>query len=141
VVVTEGVVDVLEAVEVHQHDGDLPSAGVALAQRRLGPEREQVAVAEPGERVVECLVLLLRDLAAQPFDQPGVLERGADVVGEGGEDLRVLVVEGAHIAEAVARREGADDGAALEDRNGDHIEDLVVAEVAAFVRDRSWSAR
>ena len=69
VVMAERVVHVLEAVEVHQHHCDAPTAGAALAQRVVGPGDEEITVAEAGQRVVERLVLLLRHLGSEPFDQ------------------------------------------------------------------------
>ena len=78
----------------------------------------------PGERVVQRLVLLLRHLGAQPFDQPRVLDRGADVVRERREHLRVFVVERAHVAEPVVRGQRADDRAALEHGHGDQVDEV-----------------
>ena len=62
---TQRVVDALEVVQVEEEDGDLrPSLLAAQDERVLDAVREQRAVREPGERVVEGLVAeLLLSLA------------------------------------------------------------------------------
>ena len=80
--VAEAVVDVLEVVEVEQeHDG----AAVGPGDRGLHLLREQLAVGEPGERVVVGAVLepgaVLGQLPHRLLE-PVVLERDRGVVGE-----------------------------------------------------------
>ena len=55
--VAERVVDLLEAVEVHQHDGDAAALALGGQQRLLDAVVEEDAVRQLGQRVVERLVL------------------------------------------------------------------------------------
>nr|WP_228430773.1 hypothetical protein [Baekduia soli] len=87
--VPERVVDLLEVVEVEQHHG---RAGVVLAdggaQRVLQPRAQHAAVRQPGERVVQRVVLELQRLARAAVDaQQGQRERGDEQEAElGGQD-------------------------------------------------------
>ena len=57
----EGVVDVLEAVEVEDHDGAAGGPAVAdVVEQRGEPALQEGAVGQPGERVVQRLVAQLR---------------------------------------------------------------------------------
>jgi hypothetical protein len=60
-VVAEGVVHLLEAVEVRQHD----RAPLGRAQRALGAQAERLAVRQCGQRVVQRLALARGGVAAQ----------------------------------------------------------------------------
>jgi hypothetical protein len=62
--VAERVVDVLEAVQVDQDDRSGRSSLVAL-DGMLRPLAEPLAVGQPGQRVVQGLVLVLGGVAAQ----------------------------------------------------------------------------
>ncbi len=66
VVMPEGVVDLLEAVEVEDHQRDTCSIAPRRQDRLLGPVVEEASVREVGERVVQREVLVLGGLAAQP---------------------------------------------------------------------------
>ena len=65
VVVAERVVDVLEAVEVHQHHGARVAAAAGAVQGRLHEAGEHRAVREAGQPVGERLLLLLGGLPAE----------------------------------------------------------------------------
>jgi hypothetical protein len=105
-VVAEGVVDLLEAVEVDQQHG----------QQRVRPERadrvadplvEQRPVGEPGEAVVQRPVLALGGLPAQVVDQAAALQRDAGVAGEGPQQGQVLRAEAAGAVGEQQRPDGA----------------------------------
>ena len=77
----EGVVDALEAVEVHEHRRRLGAAAAGVDEHLLGAVHDQRAVREPRERVVQRLVAQLAGLlldhpqragaaAGQHLDEP-----------------------------------------------------------------------
>ena len=51
--VTEGVVDVLEAIEIQQQHGHLLARPLRVLDRLLDPVVEQGAIGQPGQRVVQ----------------------------------------------------------------------------------------
>jgi len=106
-VVAEGVVDLLEAVEVHEHHGCARRSSLEGGRHHLV---EEGPVGQPGQGVVERLVLLAGGLPAQAVDEVAVLQGGPGVGGHGLEQLEVLGVEGAHVTEAVGDQEGPDHG-------------------------------
>jgi hypothetical protein len=120
-VVTQGVVDLLEVVEVHEQHGHLAVGGPRPCQRLVDAAAEQTAVRQRGEGVVEGLVLLLHRLVPQAVDQAAVLQRHAGVVGEGLEQLEVLGVEGAHVTKAVGDGDHADDAVLAAERDGHRV--------------------
>ena len=63
--VAERVVDLLEAVEVHQQHGDAAAGSGAGAQRVVEPVEEERAVGKAGEVVVEREPLVLVRLATE----------------------------------------------------------------------------
>ncbi|HEY3726388.1 MAG TPA: hypothetical protein VGL51_04385 [Solirubrobacteraceae bacterium] len=63
--VAEGVVDLLEAVEVHQHHGQPGQVALGLCDGVLDALLEQDPVGKPGQRVVQRLVLVELGLADQ----------------------------------------------------------------------------
>ena len=80
--VTQRVVDALEVVQVEKEDGDLrPSLLAAQDERVLDAVREQRAVREPGERVVEGLVaeLLLRLAPSRDVEEVALEDELASV--------------------------------------------------------------
>ena len=96
-----GVVDRLEVVEV---DVDHRSVADAALERVLDAVHEQQAVGQPGERVVEGLVLELDLQLAQLVDLGGqavLADRGARLVGEGVEEPDLGGTEVAAVARAV----------------------------------------
>src|SRR5262249_13995015 len=64
--VTERVVDLLEAVEVEQHQRETGPAALRVQERLLQAVVEETAVREPGQRVEERKLLDLLNLGAQP---------------------------------------------------------------------------
>jgi hypothetical protein len=64
-VVAERVVDLLEAVEVHHQHGDAAALALRRQDRLLDAVAEERAVREPGQRVVQRLVLVERRLTPQ----------------------------------------------------------------------------
>ena len=103
----ERVVDRLEVVEVEEEDRVVaPARGEQLAELI----EEQRAVGEPGQRVVEGLVLEAALQLAQLGDevlQAVVLQRDAGVVGQRAEEREVVAVEAARPC-CGWRQEGAD---------------------------------
>src|SRR3954462_1842175 len=83
VVVTERIVDLLEAVEVHQQDRRRHPLPRDTSDGLAHPPSEELAVGKRGQGVVQRLVLALGRLAAQLIEQAPVLERDGGVVGEG----------------------------------------------------------
>ncbi len=81
--VTQGVVDELEAIDVEEEDGRTPPALAPRLQRGAEPVEEQRAVRKPGQRVVRGAVPDL--LLTAPS-----LDRGADDVRHGLLEARVL---------------------------------------------------
>lgn len=89
--VADGVVDLLEAVEVDEEDGRAAVGGAAASQREADPLGEQGAVGQVGERVVFGVVLQLC-LQAHPFGDVPAVEDEAAVVAV---DRRLHVQPGA----------------------------------------------
>ena len=102
--VTERVVDVLEAVDVEQHDGDARCS----RSGRPRPGQEEHPVGKTGQHVVGGLVRLGVDLVAQLLDQPGALEAGAGVGDERLEETEVVLVEAVLLLVAIDGDDGAD---------------------------------
>ena len=113
--VAERVVDRLEVVEVQEEDRVVaPARGEQLAE----PVEEERAVGQPGQRVVEGLVLEAALQLAQLGDEvleAVVLQRDARVVGQRAEERQVVAVEAADRA-AVGDEEGADDARLARER-------------------------
>nr|BFE72914.1 hypothetical protein GCM10020092_062150 [Actinoplanes digitatis] len=82
-VVAQGVVDLLEAVQVDEHDRALGARDRGAVDRALRPRLEGRPVGQSGEAVVQRLVLLVRGVAAQraggvPGDQREHQVEGAE---------------------------------------------------------------
>ena len=73
-VVTECVVDLFEAIEIHQQDGVRRSGALRPLQALRDPVVEERPVREPGERIVQRLVKELR-LCILPLDELRQLAR------------------------------------------------------------------
>ena len=93
VVMAEGVVDVLEAIDVQEHDGDLVASAASSVQSLSSPVMEEVTVGEAGEAVVERLVAVQVILAPESaprsrereprgHDEHDSSDEGSDVGGE-----------------------------------------------------------
>ena len=95
-VVAQAVVDVLEAVEVEEHDADARLRALAARDRLTQPVEEQQTIREPGERIVHRLVreLFLERLA---------LDGDRRELREQEEDLPVLVVGEARLGRRTRR--------------------------------------
>ena len=116
-VVAERVVDLLEVVEVDQHHGGGGVRAVAGGDRLLDAVAEQRAVGQPGQRVVQRLVLLGDRRAAAAVDGE---ERQQQQQQRGQAELR---------GEHDDRRE------AEQQARGRGLEEQVVGEVAAELDD------
>jgi hypothetical protein len=77
-VVAQGVVDLLEVVEVHQHHREAGPVAAGDADGLLDAVAEQDAVRQPGERVVDGLVLLRDRGAPAAVDRVQGQEEEAD---------------------------------------------------------------
>src|SRR5690606_13575894 len=96
--VADGVVDLLEAVEVDEEDGGAGVARAAAAERLADPGGEQGPVGQVGERVVLGVVLQL-GLEPDPFgDVPAVEEEAALVAVDGGLDVEPVAGAGTEAA-------------------------------------------
>ncbi len=105
--VAERVVDLAEAVDPgHQHGDGAAGRGIEGGRQAL---RVVHPVGQAGQGVVERVVGPLAGLVVEALDQPPVLEGHAGRVGERGERLGVVVVEGRDVARAVGHREHADE--------------------------------
>ena len=104
----ESVVDLLEAVEIHDHHDEAALRPGRLQQRLLDPVVEERPVRQVGEVVVEGLVLLVGHLGPELLDEVPVLERHAGVVGQGLEELQVLLGERAQLTEPVGGQHHAE---------------------------------
>ena len=116
-VVAEGVVDLLEAVEVHQQHG----RRAGRQQPFLEPLLEVQAVGQPGEMVVQREVFGLGGGGSDAVEQSGVRERDARVARERFEQPRVLTVESADVVEAVHDQQHTRDAAAVAQRRGHRV--------------------
>jgi len=89
--VTAGVVDLLEVVEVEEHDGRLGSRAAGALERHSEPVEKQGTVGEPGQLVVESLVgevglrALALDRVRERAPEHGRLKFGLDqaILGAG----------------------------------------------------------
>ena len=117
---TERVVDLLEPVEVHEEHAEQRLVGVGQ-QQLLEPGHEQLAVGQPGERVVQRRELLLGRLGPQPVHEVADAQGDGGVAGERLEHLHVLGVEGADLAEAVGDEQGARRAVVTSERRGDDV--------------------
>jgi hypothetical protein len=115
--VTEGVVDLLEPVEVEQQG----RAVAAAVDEGLQPVVEQGAVAQAGQGVVSCVV-------AQLVDEPAVVPEHLDVGDEGLQQLEVVPREGAGSAQSVAHLEHRDDVGLVPDRHQQRVPQPVAGE-------------
>src|SRR5215218_4151765 len=91
--VPEGVVDLLEAVQVDEQNGEAavgPEGGGRLAH----PVGEQRPVGKPGERVVEGLVLAFGGRTLEVVEELAAGQGDPGLAGEGPEQGEVLVAEG-----------------------------------------------
>ena len=57
----EGVVDVLESVEIDEQDGNRHLASAGSGKHLLGPVEDQGSVRQPGQRVMDRLITDLVD--------------------------------------------------------------------------------
>ena len=88
-VVAERVVDLLEAVEVHEHHGDDILAGSG-GQGGVQTGAEERPVGQTGEGVVQSLVLAVGRLLAQTVEELAAAQHDARVGGQGLEQLKVV---------------------------------------------------
>ena len=139
----EGVVDDLEVVEVEeQHDRDQPG-GVGRLEalgHALGEERP---VGEPGQGVVVGLVLELLLESRQRAErllQLAVLERDGRMAGERLEQLEIVGVERAEVAQAV-RDEDRSDQARLADERRVHRVAEATSPSSDDVLGSPWATR
>ncbi len=116
--VAEGVVDVLEAVEVHEQHGRGPGR-----HRLLEPGAEQPAVGQAGEVVVHGPVLALLGLADDEAGPQGVLDRDRGVVAQRLEPADVGRGEGLDVSEHVGQQQAADGVALVPHRHHQAVPD------------------
>ncbi len=100
-VVTEGVVDDLEAVEVDDHQCHQAAGAPGLRQGLVRPGGELRPVRQAGQGIVQRVV-------AEPADQHLVVQRHRRVVGDRLEQVDVAGYEAAHLAEPVVHRQRTD---------------------------------
>ena len=98
------VVDVLEAVEIEQHDGD----ALTLVERGRGATCEEHPVGKPGEHVVRRLVGLAVHFVPKFLHQAGALQVDAGIGDESPEKPKIVFVEFVKILVAVQGDDGAD---------------------------------
>jgi hypothetical protein len=97
VVVAEGVVDLLEPVQVEQHQGHGGTGVGGLQQAGLAALVQHRAVGQPGEGVVQRLVAVLVRLhdhqptAARQHDEEARQEHQRDAEQRGGRDLQPVL--------------------------------------------------
>ena len=96
---SQGVVDLLELVEVHEQHGH-PLTRRAPLERGPRVLLERGPVGQLRQRVVHRLVLTPTRLVAKPVDQPPLLQRRGRVVGQRREQPGVLLVQRADVGEA-----------------------------------------
>ena len=130
----EGVVDLLEPVEIHQSDGDTRGCGAVALEPLRRAVGEQDAVGQTGQRIVQCLVLALSGLVVEPHDQSAVLQSDAGVVRERREHPGVLSDEGVDVAQAVRNGDEADQYVALDDRSEQRVACVQVGEHGSALR-------
>ena len=75
-VVTEGVVDLLEPVEIKHHDRRLRTAAAGRRQRLRGSIRKQQSVRQPGQRVMQALMPHGAKVASDHQIQPDEQQQG-----------------------------------------------------------------
>ena len=96
---THAVVDRLEVVDIdHQHR----DARVRFVERLVQALREEPAIGQVGQRVVESLVM-------EDAFQSRILNCRPDLGGEGFQQRKVVAGEAAHVTQAVADEDGPDD--------------------------------
>ena len=105
-VVTEGVVDFLEAVEVDEHHDDR-LVGLAIDQGLAQLVIEASPVREAGQGVVQRLVVALVGLPAQSLEQAVVAQADAPVRRQGLEELEILLAESIDLAPTTAHQQRA----------------------------------
>ena len=141
--VPERVVHGLEVVEVEEENGDVVVAG---REQRLDLLPEQRPVRQPGERIVERLMVeAVLELAKFRYRllQPVVLQRGACVGGERVKQRQVVARETAGKADAVREHEQADRALLAAELRDHRMLDPAAIEVAAGalrqrLRDDDW---
>jgi hypothetical protein len=106
----EGVVDLLEAVQVDQQDRQ-PCVGSERGGCLPDPVAEQRPVGEAGERVMKGLTLPLGGGLMQVVDQLAASQRDARLADQRLEQHQVLPLEGADVAEAVGDQQRSADTA------------------------------
>ena len=107
----------------------------------LGEERP---VGQPGERVVGRLVVELLLEPAELLErllQPAVLEGDRGVVGERLEELEVLRLERADVAQRVGHQQGPDEGRLAEQRRDEGLADRVAARPSSVASPAGRSTR
>ena len=125
--VAEGVVDLLEVVEVQDHDrGAARASGLDVVQGGAEAALQVRPVRQPGERVVQGLV-------PQLADQLAVAQRDAGVVGDGLQQDDVVLHEGPDVTLPVGDDEHADDAGRAREGDGHRLPHAVGGEPAAGV--------
>ena len=125
---TEAVVDQLEIVQVDEQDDRHRASRVAGFESRGDHLGEERPVGQPGERVMGRLVM---ELLLQPAEllqrllQPTVLQGDRGVIGEGLEELEVLRLERADVAQRVRDQHGPDQGRLAQERRHERLADRV----------------
>ena len=115
--VAQRVVDVLEAVDVEQHDRH----PAALAHGGGGAGEEQHPVGQTRQHVVGGLVGLAVDFVTQLLDEPGSLEAGAGVGDQRLEQPEVVFVEAVQFLVAIDGHDGADGGVPVHQGRDDRV--------------------
>ena len=123
--VPEGLVDLLEVVEVEDHDGRALGPAVGDVVQGRGQAAPQVlAVRQPGERVVQGLV-------AQLTHELAVAQRDAGLVRDGLQQEDVVLVEAADVPDPVGHDQRADDAGLAAQRHHDRVAHAVAGQPPA----------
>ena len=129
--VTERVVDLLEVVDVQEHDrGRFGPASVGVSSSGSAFD-EVTTVRQVGQLVVKCFMFAAARFALELVDETAVLERDARVAAECAQKSAVGSVEGSDVAEPVAEQEDANQAAFAAERRGDEVRTFVLREQRA----------
>ena len=133
---TERVVDLLEAVEIEEQDGD---AGIATCDRLAEAREEAASIEQAGELVVICLEAAFVSSAARAGEERGRdqhADRGRENDQARGENRGPLRIRASHLGRCDRARERA---AHLVERRIDSFSSMVFADGTSLFRSAESS--